>query len=536
MNSDMPDSVAATNLVNLQDHKRGGRGGGGVPSELRDLPLSDVWMGKWFAHQWRQTTRYSYEEKDWLIYQDGHWKFDNTGERDRRLLASIESVRRASPSEALVAGKSAEQLNDFYVRSLSSKAIAAAEVRTRSECACTVDQFDVDPLLLNVANGTIDLRTGQLRPAAAEDMLMKQSPVVYDAEAVPTEWCAAVDQWFAGDRQMVSYLRRITALFLTGDVQERAFFLLYGSGRNGKGTYVSTIESLLGPDYSFAIPVEYFLRTRNPRMEIDVHAARGKRLIVIGETESGADLNAAKIKHWSSGGDTMTGKALFEHLSNYQPTHKLLLQTNHEPRFNDRSEGFADRLKKIPFTVKIDDSAMKLGLKDHLRENELPGILNWALGALAGEERECGYVAGLEDWRTNRLNTPESVKKATREMLDSQDELRLWFEEGGVELGAGFELSRDEGYLSYRNWCDSNRVRRPLGKNQFIAAMREQPDVKESVSGSRKWRGWSGLRMGSSSGETAARRSCNKCALPAVADGRCEKHALGYESRQEDLL
>lgn len=517
------DSPAATNLISLEDHKRGGRGGGGVPSELRELPLSDVWNGKLFAHQWGKTTRYNHETKQFLVYQEGRWRADITGEVDRRAKASIDSISSGfSIPEQLMLGKKEADLQKHYYQCLQGKQIEEMKKRARSELPCTSDQFDVDPMLFNVMNGTIDCRTGELRGPSEEDMLAKQSPVCLDRAAVPTEWLASMEFWFAGDKDMIAYMRRAVGLFLTGDVRERAFFMLFGSGRNGKGTFVSTIEALLGPDYAFAIPVENFLSTRNPQHPVDVHAARGKRLIVVGENASGAELNVGKIKLWTSGGDTMSGRGMRENLSQYLPTHKLLLQTNHEPRFKDRTLSFADRLKKIPFLVTISETAQKHGLKDYLRGKELPGILNWALGPLPGEDRE---VAGLSDWRVNRLNTPKKVGQATREMLDSQDELRLFFEET-CELDTTFEMSRDEGYLGYRQWCDFNRVRRPLGKRQFITTMREQTGVQEAVSGSQRWRGWKGIRIASNSTVSSMSTTglCEVCPRHAITGGRCVEH------------
>jgi hypothetical protein len=124
------------------------------------------------------------------------------------------------------------------------------------------------------------------------------------------------------------------------------------------------------------------------------------------------------------------------------------------------------------------------------------------------------------------LNTPESVKLATLTLLESQDELRPFFEEA-CELGAALELERSEGYIGYRNWCDQNRVRRPLGKNSFIAAMREQSEIEEAVSGSRKWRGWKGIRLSGGSSAVGAPKAgglCELCPRRVLSDGRCAEH------------
>ena len=321
----------------------------------------------------------------------------------------------------------------------------------------------------------------------------------------------------------------MVASFLTGDVGDEAFFMLLGPSGTGKGTFVSTLEALLGPDYAFALPVEYFLQTRNPPIPIDVHAARGKRLVTVSENEKNARFNVAKVKQWT-GGDGMSGKGMRENLSNYLPTHKLLLQTNHEPSFGDQT--LARRLKNIGFLCQLPEARRDPQLKKYLRENELPGILNWALGPLRGEELNEGELVGLRDWLKNRLNTPEAVKLATRDLLAAQDELREFFEDR-CELGVAYELERDAGYKAYRAWCDENRERHPLGKKAFIASMREQSGIQEKVSGSRGWRGWAGIRLvdGVSTGG-----QCEMCPRTATAEGRCAEHPRGGKAIDDGLF
>ena len=202
MNSDMPgDSPAALQLINSVSERTGGESALG--GELRDLPLSDVWNGKLFAMQWGATTRYNYETKQFLVYEQGRWRVDITGEVDRRVKQTVESI-----PNLIILGKNQDSLSKHRFKLLEDKQIETMKRRARSEwpIPCTSDQFDTDPMLLPLKNGTIDLNSGELRPPKPEDMLMKQCPVEYDADAAPEKWTKdGLEVWQAGDRVMINY-------------------------------------------------------------------------------------------------------------------------------------------------------------------------------------------------------------------------------------------------------------------------------------------------------------------------------------------
>lgn len=538
------DSSAASNLVSLEEARRRGRppsggsgDGGGVPLELRELPLSDVWNAKLFAHLWRETTRYNHETKQWVIYQEGRWQNDITGEKDRRLVETIERIRSRQGIAALslIANKSEGDLNKHYLSCLDAKRISAAERLARSECFCTSDQFDTDRMLLNVENGVLDLRTGKFRPPTPDDMLMKRAPVSYDPEATAPQFQKAIEYSMAGDEQMTAFLWRTAGLWLTGDVSESAFFVFYGSGQNGKGTFISTLTALLGFDYTVFLPVQYFLSSKfqDSAMPIDVHAAKGKRLVVVSENERNARFNTAKIKLWTGGGDVVTGKGMRENLSQNLPTFKLVLQTNNYPQFNDNSKAFKRRLRVLPFRVQIPDDMVDPKLKDYLRDNELPGILNLALN-------------GLAEWRAlmeethDGLSAPDVVKKASSDMLAMQDVLAEFVQDYVVLTENLLDRAkRSELYEAYERSCAANHDK-PMTSRSFIAAMRDQEGFVQRELTSGSWRGWHGMKIANQEHEAAStpesRRSCKQCPRYAVAGSElCELCSQQQQSIQELL-
>ena len=119
-------------------------------------------------------------------------------------------------------------------------------------------ELDRDPWVLNVGNGTLDLRTGKLRTHDRADLLTRLVPVPYYAVATCPIWLAFLDRIMAGNEQLISFLQRAIGYTLTGSSRERVLFMLHGSGANGKSTLVETIAALLG-DYARSTRAETLL-------------------------------------------------------------------------------------------------------------------------------------------------------------------------------------------------------------------------------------------------------------------------------------
>ena len=108
------------------------------------------------------------------------------------------------------------------------------------------DSLDTDPWLLNVLNGTLDLRTGKLRAHERDDLITKQTPVEYDSQAQSPQWESFLYQIMAGNKALMGYVQRAVGYALTGSTREQVLFMLYGTGANGKSTFLEMIQTLLG--------------------------------------------------------------------------------------------------------------------------------------------------------------------------------------------------------------------------------------------------------------------------------------------------
>ncbi len=199
----------------------------------------------------------------WLIWDSSHWRRDETGEAERRAKATVRSIY----DEGLAEPDGSVRRGSLIQHALASERAGAITnmlylARTEPEIAARAADFDRDPFLLTVANGTIDLRTGKLQePHRREDLITRLAPVAYDPDAECPRWLAHLKFVTKERQELIDFLQRAVGYSLTGDTREQCLFFLYGTGANGKGTTIRTLEALLG-DYFRQADFSSFLERR----------------------------------------------------------------------------------------------------------------------------------------------------------------------------------------------------------------------------------------------------------------------------------
>ncbi len=206
--------------------------------------------------------------------------------------------------------------------------------------------LDADPWALTVENGTLDLRSGQLRSHRPEDLITKLAPVVYDPEAEAPAWQAFIKHIMNGDGDMCAYLQRLSGYSMTGETSEQTMFVPFGAGANGKSTKLNTIRGVLG-DYAKDTPPETLLAKRIPGASNDLARLQGARFVTAMETEAGNQLAEARVKQLT-GGDPITARFLYGEYFEYVPQFKLFMATNHRPRIQGTDNGIWRRIHLIP--------------------------------------------------------------------------------------------------------------------------------------------------------------------------------------------
>lgn len=412
-----------------------------------------------------QNIRYCPPWEKWLIWTGSHWRIDDALDIDR-LAADIPCLLYRRAAEALDSSerrKIAGLAQKMERTALRSTMLIAA----RHHVVVHHKDLDKGHFLLNCRNGTVDLRTGAIRPHERKDLLTHDVEIDYRPDATTPTWLRFLDDVFAHDAELIHFVQRAVGYSLTGNVKEQVLLICHGSGSNGKSVFLNIIRQLLGKLAWQAAP-DLLLADRNRRHPTEQADLFGKRLVVCQETGEGRRFNETLVKQLT-GGDAITARRMHEDNWSFDPTHKLWLSTNHRPEIKGTDYAIWRRMRLIPFAVQFSDESDPR--KDPDMEarliKELPGIMNWAI---------CGCL----DWQKHGLGLAEAVKTATSAYQAEMDVLAGWIADCCV-VGKRYEAKAADLYRSYSEWCE-----------QFG----EHPEPQ------RRW----GMRLGERGGFTRQRR------------------------------
>ncbi|MHB9131163.1 MAG: phage/plasmid primase, P4 family [Armatimonadota bacterium] len=409
-------------------------------------PMTDLGNAERLIQQHGEALLFCQTSREWLLWDSRRWAHD--AQNGARRLAH-ETARSILQQEAAHAHD--QESRDAWVRwqRASESARASGNMLTQATAYLTVPVhvFDTDPWLLNVLNGTLDLRTGVLHPHRQEDRLRKLAPVVYDPEAQAPTWGQFLYRIFDGDMAMIEYLQRAVGYTLSGDVACQCLFFMHGErGQNGKSTFVETMLHLLG-EYAQRASTELLMRkqTGNSNVPNDLARLQGARMVVTSELDEGHRFSESRVKDLT-GGDKITARFLYGEYFDFEPTHKLWIYGNHQPTASANDHGFWRRVHLIPFLVRIPDEEKDPDLKDKLKA-QLPGIFAWA-------------VRGCRLWleRRKQLDPPSCVLEATQQYRSDMDKLARFFAEC-CHVAQGIEVPAKRLYDRYVQWCDENHER-----------------------------------------------------------------------------
>ncbi len=390
--------------------------------------FGDAALARRFADAHAGDLRYVALWGQWLRYDGKRWAREET-----KLALNL-------AREVCVAASTICE-NENLARAITSgKTISAVERLAQADrrLAATVDQWDVDPWLLNTPGGTIDLRTGKERPHDRNDYITKMTSVAPSGGC--PRWLAFVREIMSGDAELVGFLRRMAGYALTGITREHALFFGHGSGGNGKGVFVRALSGVLG-DYAMTAPMETFIAASNGQHPTDLAMLRGARLVVAQETEEGRRWAEAKIKSMT-GGDPITARFMRQDFFTFVPQFKLVIMGNHKPGLRSVDEAIRRRMNLIPFAVTFQKSDQDELLDEKLRA-EWPGILRW-------------MVDGCVEWRRDGLDAPATVRSATDDYLESEDVMGLWLAERyEVRPGSGFKMHSATLFADWKFWAEA---------------------------------------------------------------------------------
>jgi len=433
-----------------------------------EAPLDDLHLTEWgnaqrLVAEYGAGMLYCKPQKVWYCWRGTHWEEDKTGEIQRLTKNTVQAIYGE-----------ASEIDDKDERKKRVKWALSSESDSRMKATISLaqsepgiqimpDLFDGDPWLLNTGSGVIDLKTGELQRRQRQDYMTKLVPTYYDQSEECPLWEQFLWDITDGDEQLIAFLKRAIGYSLTGITSEQVIFVLYGTGSNGKSTFINTVRKMLG-EYACHTPTETLLMKRNDGIPNDLARLRGARLVTALEAEEGRRLAESLVKQMT-GDDPITARYLYQELFEFEPQFKVWLGTNHKPSIRGTDHAIWRRIRLIPFTVTIQDVDQDKDLAEKMKK-EWPGILAWA-------------VEGCLEWQRVGLSAPSTVLEATSKYRKEMDEIATFIDETCV-ADPEEEVQASVLYKAYNTWADVNGYK-PVNSTVFGRSLVERGYVKRKA-------------------------------------------------------
>ncbi|WP_148208326.1 DNA primase family protein [Solidesulfovibrio magneticus] len=480
-----PEGVALPNAANVVNVFGNFNVGLTAPSQgLRPIfayPLTDLGNAQKFYRVYNKFFMYDHESAQWVGW-DNDKKRWLTGRLARQLMMRFvmklvdELYRQAkslrplrtrngeevTPEEALAWAKATSQN--------SRKKAVLEMVRDLPKVRVAKAELDSDPYLLGVANGVLDLRTGTLIENRPELRITRYASAAYRPDAEAPIFQGFMRQICLGRQDLVDFLQEVFGYALSGLIKEHAFFILVGTGANGKSTLVEIFLYLLG-EYGIGMPGHAFLKSNSRAIRNDIARWPGIRLGTIAEANDGMSFDESLLKR-SVAGDVMTARFIGKEYFDFHPVAKFFLSVNTLPKITGADNGIYRRLVVIPFDGDF-QATMDRDLPEKLKA-EIDGILAWA-------------VQGFLRWQARgHLVKPDCVVEACKAYRAEMDTVQSFLDECCI-LDPNVSTPLGVLYEAYKNWA-KGAVVDPANLHLFGTLM-GQKGFKKVKSGTWRWKG-----------------------------------------------
>ena len=422
-----------------------------------------------FARQHRDRLRYDHHVGKWFLWDGTRWRREETKLAYRWAHQKAKTLAADTDNAKAILG--------------AGKAAFAAGVERLAQSdrdfAVTSDTWDPDPWLLGTPGGTVDLRTGKMRPVAREDHITKLAAVAPADTADCPLWLKFLNEATRRDAGLIRFLQQWCGYSLTGSIEEHALLFIHGDGGNGKGVWLNTISNIMA-DYCRTAAMDTFIASKNDRHPTDLAALKGARMVCASETEEGRAWSEVRIKQLT-GGDRIAARFMRQDFFEFTPQFKLTVIGNHMPELHNVDDASRRRINMAPFTHKPPVVDKKLEKKLRV---EWPGILRW-------------MIDGCLDWQANGLIRPAIVAASTADYFSDQDLLAQWIEEcceRTDEDGSPAKDTLSSLLASWRTYAN-NRGEAPGGSKGFSMAMRSRGFSRFRNEHGIRGRGFLGIRV-----------------------------------------
>ncbi|MBZ5527068.1 MAG: hypothetical protein LAN71_04075 [Acidobacteriia bacterium] len=395
--------------------------------------------------------------KDWLGWDWNRWLKD---EKDK-IRALTRYAMKQFGKEAFDAGN--RTLIDFAKYSLNTKAISNAINEARDQRALLPTELDHNRDLLNFQNGTLNLRTGELRPHDRADHITKLIHCPHNRDA----HCPTITKFLmeAVGEEQYSLLLRALGYTLTGHVSEKCIFVCWGPTNTGKTTLLNLLSEFFFKEYSTLIMADSLMQSirQDSNTLSDLADLCGARFAQTSETRENQRLDEATLKRITPGQGLIRAVRKYELPFTFSPTHKIWVDTNHAIVATATGDDVWGRIIPFEFGPRIPDEKIDRTLPARLRA-EMEGFF-----ALVCEEAKAWYEQGLGalpekiiDTRKNWKNNADRVRRFITECCELDKD----------QLIKNREIAPRLLYQGYNLW-DREGGERPMTETMFFLKLKE---------------------------------------------------------------
>jgi putative DNA primase/helicase len=443
---------------------------------------TDLGNAKRFARDHRGKLFHCSKLGRWYWFDGTVWRADPSNRPVHAIRAAEATVRSIYTEAAAMHHEAQRKTLSNWAQTSESESRLRAMVRLAEvELAVDVAALDGDPMLLNVQNGTLDLRTGRLRPHRPDDYLTKIAAAPYEPEAFSPLWAKALTA-AQPDETVRHFLQRFAGYTLAGMPTQDVFALLHGVTRSGKGTIQLSIANTLG-DYAQTAQLSMLgERTRPGGPRSDLVRLRGARMVNMYETQKSLNVDAALVKTLT-GSDPISARDLYTSEIEFRPQCVIWIATNYRPHMPSDDDALWERFREVPFEHHIPEEQRDPKVREKLTDPSHSGaaILAW-------------MMLGYDHYRAQGLGYPVAIRKATaanREEQDPASHVRR-FVADACELVIDAWTRSDVLRAEYASWAPDHAAPHQISDADWGRAL--------SSAGCRpmrrhEGRGWMGVRL-----------------------------------------
>lgn len=437
-----------------------------------EMQFTDITNRDYFLKAFGSKIRYCLMWNKFLIWNGTCWEIDKKGKVEEDCVDFVHHMYRGL--RVITDLQLQKDFEKHLIKSESFRRIQALVglLKMSKDIKVSDDELDTDNYLFNVKGITLNLKNGKGFPPEPTNLITKRSKFIYDKDAKCPTWDMFLLQIFNKDTDLIRFVQKAMGYSLSGDVREQCLFILWGTGANGKSTFLNVLQELFG-DYACTTGTETFMKKTSEQSN-DLARLKGIRLVTTTEVEQGKALSESLIKQ-ITGGDEITARFLYGEYFSFKPTFKIFMATNHKPKIRGADNGIWRRIKMIPFTVTIPEEQRDKTLTEKLiAENS--GILNW-------------LIQGYALWRKEGLNEPEAIRDANEEYRMDMDAVGTFVNDCfDLDASMRWRLPNQMLYQTYIKWCNANNER--VMSQKWLTMRMSEKGFKRMVSNTgRIWLG-----------------------------------------------